>query len=79
MNLFDGRLIHTTTIRRNRLRVHVEYCEQSGDHDYIIKSETIGDYEVINGTMTYYWYECVYCGHISDKEVDYEDYDNDDF
>ena len=76
MNLFEGRLVDTwrnPIVHANQCRAQEEYCKQIGEHNYEIKSETIGDYGVINGTQTNHWYECTHCGHVSDKPVSYSD------
>lgn len=41
------------------------------DHDFKLQVDTIGDYEVINGTQTYICLECSVCG--LQKEATYAD------
>jgi hypothetical protein len=52
------------------------------DHDWRIMSDSCGDAGVVNGTMTFYWWECEQCGHVDeyrevtshDLSADEEDY-----
>ena len=41
------------------------------DHEWEYKEDTIGDYEVVNGTYTERWLECSICG--ATKPATYED------
>jgi hypothetical protein len=57
-------------------------CIVEDDHEFEFRSDTVGDYGVVNGTATYCWLECAHCGRTKEAEYsdypdypDYEDYD----
>jgi hypothetical protein len=70
MNIFNARLRTTPTLRANEQQVREDWCAENG-HEYTVKQDVIGDYEVINGTQTVIWKECENCGH--QASADYAD------